>query len=636
LAPTVPGYRVYKDDDTKLMVYRERVRRAKQELDRHKKWVEEGEKRYAGEPFTGQRFAAEHAISTEDCVAVIDSMYSALTAWHSDFVVTPLGTGTQEQARLTEQALRQELRMLDMNAKTDRAIKQAMFADIGYVKVSYEYSAYDTVEPKTEDELALEVDDLNINATSAGLPLVRPDQAAELINPMKPKTVVERDQIVLDFVPHDSVLFDDCAESWEDLRWICQVTKLRPEEVKDNDAWREHVKKYGSLKKLDELEADSRLKTDDGKKDDPDGGMVTVYEMWDLDSGMVCTFVESLDFLIGERENPFGIFHERVKRNPFVPFRERIRTKGVRGVSTMRVIRQNLEEEDIYRSRAATYIDRFVPKVFMSEDLLKDSTKTAIQSREYAAIAPIAQGHNPNQEIMVMSPPVLPSEVFQMVEKLKLGVRDASGVTDMMQGRYAGNSPSATESMAVQQGGSVRQAEKMTGLERFYEEIARKVLALMQVFYDAPRIARMVEHEEDVEWEWTNEDIVEDYFLDVHLSPKESETRQAKRDFALQVLNLIMPLAGPGAPIDAVSAIKWALGEMGLRQEIIRTIINTDQEMQQQAQEQQQSQQEAEVQSAQAQAAMDPKVLAAMAQSNVRPTTEAGVQGERTDIIQRT
>jgi hypothetical protein len=647
---TPTDYKVYTDTKTKLKLYNARVRRAEEDISERKPFQVEAWSRYRGEFVNAELVPDGHYVAVPDGTGIIDAMFSALTAVDVEASVLPGPTGTQDQARVVQQALNEEWSRIRGQGEVKRAVKDALLVDSGFVKVGYEYEEDQQEVDRDPEEIAQDVRGLMKAAEAAGIGAPSPDQIAEVVPGTEKQTIVLKDRIVIDWVPQDSILLDPDVERWEDMRWVGTKTALPVEEVRENKAYREFCKRQGDLKKLEALKADSDLNLV-GKYKSEETGRVCVYELYDFHTGQVCTWTKDSTFLLDERPNPFSVFPDFRDRNPFVAYTPRVDNKNIRGLGEMRVSKSSLDELTLYRSRLATYLDRAVPKLLAKRGVFTEPGRNALASTDYLAVVEMEEGSDMQSDVKTLDPPAMPSEVFGVPDRIKEGLFEATGANELTRGLFPDRRRTATETVAVENNSNVRQAEKQNGLEDFYHTIFRRVVALMQMFYDSDRIATLVEHEGPVQWKWSNQDIVFGTYIDIELTPKKVETYDARQERAVQWFNLLAPLGVQGGPVNLQSLGLWALKESGFRMEEIQSVFYTQEQQQQQAQQAaQQAGQAAAAQSAGSaagQAAVAgtepgtetaggvPTQVASALSDFSRPTTQADVANEQTIVSEQ-
>lgn len=580
-------YKKYGSDKDKVKVYNHRLGLADREFEKWQPAADRWWSRYENVPQVNQHTPKGHRVNVTTGTATIDALFSALTAVDVDFLALPKGRTSPEQAELATAALQTEWRALRIQEDANDAVKDALVASIGWVKVGYEYTTAMSRVPRPVEDVNAEIVALVNEAQEAGDRAPTADQIAELVPLEEDVEQVLRDRVVVDYVAWDDIRFDPTAKRVKDIRWVAQVTKLPTYEVQQNPAFRQYVQdSTGSYKKLDELKADSTISHDllgSGRPTDDDG-RVTVVEFWDFETGTVCTFVKHADWLLYEDANPFGGMPEMCDRSPFVPLVLRKSTRRVRGLGDIELLETTLEEMNIYRSRLATFIERFVPKVLAPEDAFTEAGKVNIQNGEYGAIVEYAREADPSG-IQPMNPPVLPSEVYGMDERLERQAHEDTGANELMRGLFPDRKRTATETAEVVSASSARQSEKRNILELWFLDIARRIITLMQAYYTGERMLQYVDETYgQVAWEWAPEDILGEFELQLSLTPKEANDRQQMQDEAMTVLNVLGPFSQPdqsgASVVDQASLIKWVLKRFGLENREIVELLNLPEEQQ--------------------------------------------------------
>lgn len=583
------SYRQYKTDADKAKVYDHRVQQAEEQ---NRKWHSDANRwyeRYENKEMEFQKSGDGHRVNAPLGISIIDALYSAMTAADVDVTVTARGHGTEDQEYLATAALSGEWNITRASSRAADAVKDALIVGIGCIKVGYEYYEEVAETARPDEDVREEVDRLFKEAQSAGKEAPSPGQIAGLVPLTQEETYVLEDRIVVDYVPWDMLLWDPTAKRWEDLRWVAQRSLVHPDEVRNNPVWREYAKRTrGQLKRLDEVKADTHVHPDViGINRDPEteDERCTVYELHDLDTGTICTFIKGQDWLLSESPNPFALNADDDRKNPYVPLVLRKSNSRIRGVSDMEVLEPTLEEVDLYHSRLATYIERFTPKILAPAGMFGENAKNAIASQEYGAIVETDQAMDPSLAVP-FSPPTLPAEVFGVPDKLEVQAREGTGVNEIMRGLFPDRKRTATETSEVVSASAVRQAEKRTALEHFFTEIGRRVLQLMQMFYEEERVARWVDEIGPGAWNFTSADIAFEFDLEINLTPKEATTWQARSDKAMAALNILGPMAqqpdpATGAPpVNVTELLRYVLTELNFPRRIIAKILALPEEQQ--------------------------------------------------------
>lgn len=597
----MPAFRTYANDADKAKTYDHRIHQAEQAPDRQR-WLLQAANdiaRYEAEHQPGAQTADGHNVGVPVAVSIIDSLFSSMTATEVDISVTPRGKGTEDQAYVAGAALAQEWDITKAPSRAEESVKDSLLTGIGAAKVGYEYYEQEEDVPRRDEDVDAEIQALLKEAEGADAKNVpTADEIISQVPLLESVTTVLADRIVVDYVPWDMFLWDPTAKRWGDVRWTAQKQLMHPEEVKNDPGFKAYCSSRRQSAKLRDLKADSHIDrsilgtTADVKTEDE---RVTVWTMYDLETGTVCTFAAGQKWLLNETVNPFAINDDMEDKNPFVPLVLRDSPRMVRGISEMQVMRDGLKESDLYHSRLGTYLERMSPKYVAKARAFTAAGKAAMKSQEYGAVVELEEGFDPTADVKPLIPPSLMSEMYQMPEKIETSLREATGVNELMRGLFPDRKRTATETTEVVSASAARQAEKRTKLERFYHGIARRILQLMQMFYEQERIVRLVDDGGEVAWKFTADDITFEFDLEISLTPKEAKSWQTRRDQALANFNILAPMAQPGpdgsSPVNVTELLRHTLAELNTPRRIISRILNLPEDQQRQVMENLQKQQ---------------------------------------------
>lgn len=541
------------DDEEKLKRYKARLQWAKtdQQQFRNQAEIYLTYYRNKNKVFTrgGQRVIVPRAIKN------VDAMFAALTAFDIWPLVYPKGLTTIDMADVQQQLLRSEWEEQEVLEQAEYAIKEALICGIGFVKVGYEY---EEDEPEDDEELAEE--------------LAEPDADPDEV--MAPRVI--KDNVLVEHIPYDEVYFDPEAKKWEDIRWIVQKYELPIEDVKNDDTIPEDRKK--------DLKHDTHVKQewreaaalDRTKEPNPDEARISLYDMYNLEYGTVCTFAEGHDKIL--KEVPL-IFAQRPKlhqRNPFVPYVSRTDVHSPIGISDVQVMKPSIDEENVLRSSIATYVERMKPKILSEEGVFTDQAKKAIRSQEWAEVVELRQGAILGNSVKPMEFPSLPQESFVQDAKAASDSDSSIGLNDLLQGQLPAGRKTATAMAQLAESSTVRQSEKRNHLSRFYGAIAERMLFVMKLLYEQDRVVRMVEDYGDIVWNFSAEDIAFESAVGIELEQKEVLDSDAKREKYMMLLNVL----GADPTVDQAELKKLVLKQLGIPAEVIRNLIKTPEAMQ--------------------------------------------------------
>lgn len=537
----IVAYRELSDDE-KIKRYNARIRWAKEATKKARNMAEVYVQYYRNKPqvFTkgGQKVIVPQALKN------VDAMFAALTAFHIVPVVAPKGLTTADMARVQEQALRNEWDEQEVMETSEDAIKESLVCGIGFVKVGYEFEEVEEgyeVEGETPEGLATET---------------------------QTDKVVVKDNVTIEHIPYDELFWDPEAKKWDDVTWVCQKYTVPIEELKGDERYTNTADLKPSAY-IDEKWRSGGI-SKNLVSDESDEQRVVLYEFWDLIRGTICWFAEGNDQILRESLNPFLNRLTFRKRNPFVPFISRSDIGEVWGISDVAAMKPAIDEQNILRSKLATWVERNSPKILADEGVFTEQGKKAMRSQEYGEVVELRKGAVLQQSVRPLEVPTMPQEAFVQDSKAANDADDVVGMTALLGGNLPPGRKTATAMQQLGQAETIRQSEKRNRLTRFYREIADKTLYLMQALYEQDRITRIVEDIGDVVWDWNAEDISFESSVTVDLEPREVLDSATKREKFLALWNL----GGQDPYIDPIELRKFVLRDgLGIPMEIVRLLV---------------------------------------------------------------
>lgn len=567
---------VYASNEEKLKRYKRRVHWA---TEAHRKIHDEIRRdieyyRLNSEVFT----EGGHTIRSPKAVENIDAVYAALTAFEVSPFVAPKGMTSRDQTMVMTQALKNEADEEEVVPRTRRCIKEALFG-IGYAKVGYEYQ---------EETREVELDEP-----------VYDEESGETFTHEEVDEVV-LDHVTVDHVAWDDVLFDPEAKKWEDVLWVDQRIELPFEQVMDDPRYTAAAKKGLKPTKTIAKELREHPEADP----DPDEQRIELHLMYDLQAGTVCTFTLAHDKILDEAPIPFAVFPRIRHRNPFVPLVTREDIGAVFGITDAKVQRYSIDETNILHTNLTNYVDQNKVKVLTKQGALTTQGQNALKSQDFFGVVELDEGFEV-ADIKTLDIPQMPKEAWELAGQVDMDAKAALGINELDQGQFPTGRKTATLTNTVAQSGTIRKAEKNNVLTEFYKGIFWRMLVLMQMFYDQPRITRMVEDMGDVQWVWDNEDIVTDVAVTVDIEPRSLPDTETKYQQGVALWNM----AGADPIVDPVESRRIALQLMGFDAETIRAILKDPQQAEEETQRQIQQTQELAAAEAAGQATGPPGAL---------------------------
>ena len=209
-------YTVGTTDQAKAKRYERRLFVANQKFDNEKDTFADWWHRYENLPRRKQVTSKGHRVNVPTGVAVIDALYSSMTAVDVEVILTAQGKTTRPQAELGTLALAHEWEALDVQGQGNAAVKDSLVVGIGWVKVSYEYHSEQQNVPRTDDDVRNDIEALIAEAEAYGHD-IDAQTIADFVPLVEEKEVVLLERIVCDYVPWNRVLWDPARAKLSDV-----------------------------------------------------------------------------------------------------------------------------------------------------------------------------------------------------------------------------------------------------------------------------------------------------------------------------------------------------------------------------------------------------------------------------------
>lgn len=490
----------------------------------------------------------------------VDSMHAALTSFEIVPVVTPKAATPYQLAVLIDRAIKAEWEELEVVRKSDPALKDALIPGIGFMLVEYDYA-----EETEEQPLGRGTD---------------PDTGEE-VDLVEEVTYAVRDQARVRYIPWDEVFFDPEAKTWDDVAWVCHKYTMPLEDMKEDEEL--------DSKARSELQRDTvvAFRTGDDSHVAPEEERVTCYKFYDLRGDSCYLFAENAGRILKEYTNPFGARYEMKDRNPFVPYVTRSFGGRVWGLSDTDVMRPSVDEQNIVRSNIATHVDRLKVKLVAEDGVIDNAGKRALKSQEWGEVVTVRAGAlSQGQILKPLEMPTMPQEAFFHDGQAKADSRSAIGLNELLRGELPAGRKTATAMEFMAQASTVRQSEKRNSLERFYKDIADRILYLMKTLYEDERLTRLTGDDGTIVAEWKGQDLDVDYILSVDIEPREILDTQAKQEKYMALKNVF----GVDPTIKQENLNRYLMQAFGIPEDVIEDLVMTTEELNAMAMAQEQQQ----------------------------------------------
>lgn len=357
-------------------------------------------------------------------------------------------------ARIAEQLLNYVWSEIDLKRQFKLAILDAELVGHGWIKVGYT-AQFGTVESKPVEK--------------AGNAKKEPD--------LDTNEYVKSENVFGYHIPWNDVLFDPSAV-WppeSNARWMAFKT-IKPLSV---------VRKSKLYKNPESIQA-SELTLEERRAFGNEGSFVVIWEIWDKENGKVFTITPNHpDYLRDPMEWPYqfdGFPAVMVAFNPIpgdpYPLSDVTPWEGqvVEATKMMAIMLNHLK--------------RWNRQIFMKRGMVTDEMKAKFKNSEDGALIE----YEGNQSDLFVPPYAAVQQDIYGVWNLIMDIfRNVSGQSEVERGATAkSNTRTLGELQMAVQGSRGRSEEKVDIIEGAIEEVARKLLAIMQQKFDLPKIVRLV------------------------------------------------------------------------------------------------------------------------------------------------
>lgn len=295
------------------------------------------------------------------------------------------------------------------------------------------------------------------------------------------KTVdtIEEEDIFAYHVDWESITFScDSMDPPYDSKWISHAVWLSPDEVKNNP-------NYTNTENLPTAYEDKDLGDDISEIEKRHKGKIKLEEVWDIEKQQKYTICEGVDKFI-EPPKPWPL---AMRGMPFSMLKFNFTNEMSYGIPDVAMFEPQVLELIKVRSASLDHIKRY------NRQLL--TTPNNISDDEAAKLAKGITGSVINCEdptkIMPLPYPPLQTDIYAIEERIKEDMINISGQSPQERGATQKTSTRTVAELNLMREGAVnRRSEKIDLVEDFVEEVAIKLVGLLQQFVDMPYYVRIL------------------------------------------------------------------------------------------------------------------------------------------------
>lgn len=555
----------------------ERLSRYQHELELSRKWREE--EGYDDlwdrllDLYTGKHFpydlGREDQISVNVAFATINVIYPAVSINHPKITVLANEPENEDRALFCEAILNYWWKHFDFHTPFRLAVKDFLLYGHGWIKCGWLATTEEVplTDEELRDEYFRQLDEAQqfaLDNPEMAYQVPTAEQIAE--NLVQTKTVAREDRPFMERVDPRDIVVDTDATGLHDARWVAQrIVRLADEVRKD--------KRYKASARANvkgTLTLDVTLDRHDKKKYGSEIERVAIWEFYDLVEGTLCVFADGSDeYLVDPIEMPYAFGH------PFVMLRNYDVPGCFYPIGDLEMLEPLQLEINKTRSALMNARKAFGRKYLARTSALDQKAQAALQDDRDNVVVPIEDDRPFAEVIMPMPHAQLDPQLYSWSDIIENDVQMVSGVSEYQRGTAPDVRRTATEAAMIQDATNARSADKLSIVERFITDIARKVLQLGQQFLTGEHVARVVGRYGQVIWlPYTQDDIIGEYDFTVEAGSTKPQNDQSRRQDALTFVQAVAPFMQTGI-VDPIAVAKHVLQE-GFRIRNVEKFIRPD------------------------------------------------------------
>jgi hypothetical protein len=287
---------------------------------------------------------------------------------------------------------------------------------------------------------------------------------------------IESEDIFAYHVNWEDITFnDDSMDPPYDSKWIAHSVWLDVDEVKSNPRY----KNTDGLTASFEDEKDMPSESEESHK-----GKVRLHEVWNMEKQTVCTITEGVEKYLEEKKWPL-----QMRGLPFSMLKFNFSNDMAYGLSDVAMFEPQVLELIKVRSMALDHLKRYNRQLITTPNNINDDEMAKIKK---GVTGTIALAEDPSK-IMALPYPPLQTDIYAIEERIKEDQINVSGQSPQERGATQKTSTRTVGELNMMREGAVnRRSEKVDLVEDFVEDIATKLVALLQQFVTVPYYARIV------------------------------------------------------------------------------------------------------------------------------------------------
>lgn len=545
---------------------------------------------YRGRMYPDASTGEEDRVAINVAFSTMNVIYPSVSVNHPKITIFANQPEDEDRAVIAEAIMGYWWGHFDFHEPFRLSVKDFLMLGIGWAKVGWKYEE-EAAEYNEDDTLdafyqAREQADAYAAANpqeAASLP-TDDEIMASVVD--SGTTAITEDRPVLDRVSPFNMYVNAEATCWQDVRWVAQRIIMSLEDAQDNKHYSPSARK--KLKARAFLDA-SWLTQEDKERYSDQTSRVIVWEHYDLRAGTLCIFADGSDeYLVSPMKIPFSF------GCPFIPLLNFTVPDQFLPIGDLEMIIPMNDELNKLRSQIMNYRKKAARKYLYRDQAFDPRARALLASDEDNVAVPVLGDGPLMDQIIPMPITQLPPEIFQYSDFIKTDMYEVSGVSEYQRGGGGDVRRTATEAALINNATNARSAEKLSIVEHFIQNIARKLLQVGQQFLTGDQVARVVGRDGQQMWvPYEADDILGEYDFKCEAGSTQPIDENTRRQNAIGLMQTMAPFMQMGV-LNPIELARHVLREgFGVR--------NPEKFMMPQAQEMLAMQQQAQAQQLQQQ-----------------------------------
>ena len=425
--------------------------------------------------------------------------------------------------KITTELLNYQIGELKLKREARRAILDAFFCGIGWVKLGFAPA----LRRKQRKVLNLSGEELDIESALSEIfgevPSEEQDQAE---NMAATQPFIRR-------VAPRYVIVDPLCTNMDDCRYIIHRILKTVDQVKRSDRYDKSATEFiqgttsvSEAKTLLEVGSRGNISKE---KTFADEDLVYVYEIWDRENNRLITMdSHNIKMYTGKLLGNSKKWPYKAEGYPFIPIVFNDDPDRLVGIPDMRVWRNPTQAMNFVNTFQYAHASRGARKFLLEKGLMDDDEIAKLEDGRDMAFAFV--NGDPRSIVPLPDAPMSP-DIYNLREVLRYELNNMSGLTENRKG--GAGDKTATEATIIESRSQVRDNDRVNQVEDFILNVVSYLHKLDQEFLSAEYVSFLTSDEAMLLWEEQSEEVLN---ADVQLTIRSGSGAFISKDMLIQHL----------------------------------------------------------------------------------------------------